>query len=156
MIVFCLPLLLAWTPSACPSPQASQTIAEGTFVVTLTPLTDDGPIRDEKLGRMALEKVFKGDLEGESKGMMLTAVTATPGSAGYVAIEKVTARLADRSGSFVLQHSGTMHAGSQSLEITVVPGSGAGGLEGITGSMTITIEDGTHYYSFTYGFDTEK
>ena len=39
---------------------------------------------------------------------MLGFRSATEGSAGYVAMEKVTAKLGGRSDSFVLQHVGTM------------------------------------------------
>src|SRR5216683_2062335 len=46
------------------------------------------------------------------------------GSAGYVAMERVTGALHGRSGSFVLQHSATMNRGAPQLSITVVPDSG--------------------------------
>ena len=61
---------------------------------------------------------------------MLTAVGAVKGSAGYVAIEKVTGKLRGRSGSFVLQHTGTMTRGAPQLSITVVPDSGTDDLRG--------------------------
>jgi hypothetical protein len=72
------------------------------------------------------------------------------GSAGYVAIERVTATLAGRSGSFVLQHSGSMDRGAQRLSITVVADSGTGGLAGISGELRITITGGKHFYEFEY------
>jgi hypothetical protein len=81
---------------------------------------------------------------------MLTALTAVQGSAGYVAIERVSGRLGGRTGTFVLQHSGTMTRGEQQLSITVVPDSGTGQLAGLTGKMSITIADGKHSYDFEY------
>jgi hypothetical protein len=72
------------------------------------------------------------------------------GSAGYVAMERVTGTLAGRSGSFAIQHHGIMDRGAPSLSITVVPDSGAGELAGITGRMGITIEEGKHFYDFEY------
>ena len=54
------------------------------------------------------------------------------GSAGYVAIEKVTGTLNGRRGSFYLQHSGTMTRGAGELTITVIPDSGTDELEGLT------------------------
>ncbi|HXM60166.1 MAG TPA: DUF3224 domain-containing protein [Terriglobales bacterium] len=102
------------------------------------------------LGRMSGEKQFHGDLEGTSKGQMLTATTDVKGSAGYVAIERVTGTLHGRSGSFVLQHSGTLTKGAAQQSITVVPDSGTGQLVGIAGKMTITIADGKHSYDFEY------
>jgi len=99
---------------------------------------------------MSIDKQFHGDLEATSKGEMLSAMTDTKGSAGYVAIERVTGKLQGRSGSFVLQHTGTMTRGEPQLTITVVPDSGSGQLVGLTGKMTIKITDGKHFYDFEY------
>jgi len=124
--------------------------AKGTFEVT--PKTQPANLEPlpSPLGRMALEKKFTGDLEAASHVEMLTAMTAVKGSAGYVAIEQVTGTLQGRTGSFVLQHSGTMQAGSQQLSVTVVPDSGTGQLTALEGKMTIRIENGKHFYEFTY------
>jgi hypothetical protein len=103
-----------------------------------------------QLGRMLLEKQFFGDLAGTGRGEMLTAMTATQGSAGYVAIERVTGTLHGRKGSFVFQHSGTMDRGKQQLSITVVPDSGFDELAGITGNCKIDVVDGKHFYEFEY------
>jgi hypothetical protein len=122
--------------------------ATGTFEVKVIPQSDDKS--DASLGRMSLEKQIHGDLEGTSKGQMLTAATDVKGSAGYVAIERITGTLKGRSGSFVLQHIGTMTRGIPSMTITVVPDSGTGQLAGLTGTMKITITDGKHSYDFDY------
>jgi hypothetical protein len=126
-------------------------IARGRFEVKMTP-QGGGEEQAEgvKLGRLMLEKVFHGDLEATSQGQMLTAVTDTPGSAGYVAIERVTGTLQGRAGSFVFQHSGTMDHGAQQLSITVVPSSGGGELTGLVGRFALRIEDGQHFYEFHY------
>ncbi len=81
---------------------------------------------------------------------MLTAVTSTKGSAGYVAIERVTGTLHGRTGSLVFQHSGTMNRGAQELSITVVPDSGTEEFTGISGRFTINVVDGVHHYEFEY------
>jgi hypothetical protein len=99
---------------------------------------------------MSIDKQFHGDLEATSKGQMLAAVTSVKGSAGYVAIEQVTGSLRGRSGTFVLQHSGTMTRGAPQQIVSVVPDSGTGELVGLTGTMTITIADGKHSYDFEY------
>lgn len=140
------------TPQERPDPQEIVTMsrAEGTFEVQLTPQEEGAGEPGGAPGRMALEKTFEGDLEGTSRGQMLTAMTTTPGSAGYVAIEQITGQLAGRAGTFVLQHSGTMTEGQQQLSIEVVPRSGTGDLEGLTGTMEIRIEDGQHFYVFDY------
>lgn len=124
------------------------THARGTFDVKVTPAPGDD--KDAVPGRFLLEKQIHGDLEGTSKGQMLTAGDFAKGSAGYVAIEQITATLAGRTGSFALQHSGTLNHGAQELNIKVVPGSGTGQLEGIAGTMTIEIKDGKHSYDFEY------
>ncbi|MSP12250.1 MAG: DUF3224 domain-containing protein [Chloroflexi bacterium] len=128
--------------------------ASGTFEVQLNPQGQDDKAQDATLGRLSIDKQFHGDLEGTSKGQMLTAGTDVEGSAGYVAIERVSGTLHGRSGAFALQHSGTMTRGAPQLAITVVPDSGTGQLVGLAGQMAILISDGKHGYDFEYTFST--
>jgi hypothetical protein len=130
------------------------THASGTFEVKMTPQAPDADAGDAPVGRMILDKQFHGDLEATSKGQMLAAGTEVQGSAGYVAMERITGTLAGRGGTFVLQHTGTMNRGTPSLSITVVPDSGTGGLIGLAGSMTIDRADGKHSYGFEYTLET--
>src|SRR5713226_9568748 len=111
------------------------TRASGTFEVKLSPQGTDDKSGDATIGRMSIDKQFHGDLEATSKGEMLNAVTSVKGSAGYVAMERVSGTLHGRSGAFVLQHSGTMTRSALELTITVVPDSGTGQLVGLTGRM---------------------
>jgi hypothetical protein len=129
---------------------AMTTHARGTFEVKLNPLPADEASRDPALGRMSIDKQFHGDLDGTSKGQMLSAGTEVRESAGYVAIERVTGTLQGRRGTFVLQHSGLMARGVPQLTITVVPDSGTGQLVGLAGTMGITIANGKHSYDFEY------
>jgi hypothetical protein len=124
--------------------------ARGPFSVDVKPQADAVDVPGSVIGRMSIDKKFHGDLDAKSIGQMMTAMTDVDGSAGYVAIEWVTGKLGGRSGSFALQHSGTMARGAQKLDIVVVPDSGSGELTGITGSMKIIIEDGDHSYDFEY------
>jgi hypothetical protein len=128
---------------------AVTTRASGTFEVKLNPLETSSP-QDANFGRLSMDKQYHGDLEGTGKGEMLSTGTAVQGSAGYVAMERVAGTLHGRSGSFALQHSGTMTRGAPSLTITVVPDSGTGELAGITGTLLIHIADGKHSYDFDY------
>jgi hypothetical protein len=121
--------------------------ASGTFEVKLTPQTDGA---DATLGRMTIDKQFHGDLEGTSKGQMLTGMSEVKGSGAYVAIEKVTGTLKGRSGTFILQHTGTMNRGAPELKVTVVPDSGTGQLTGLAGNFKIIIAEGKHSYEFEY------
>ena len=131
-------------------------IAHGTFEVKLTPQTSDRQPEDAALGRMWLDKEFHGNLEAASHGQMLTAMTDVKGSAGYVAIERVRGTLGGRTGSFILQHAGTMTRGAPSLTITVVPDSGTEELAGLSGQMTIVITDGKHSYALEYALDAAQ
>lgn len=124
--------------------------AKGEFNVTLAPQALADTEADPSMGRLSLDKRFRGDLDSSSKGEMLSARSSVQGSAGYVAIERVTGSLHGRSGSFVLQHSGTMDRGAPSLSVSVVPDSGSDELTGLTGAMQIDIRDGAHYYTFEY------
>jgi hypothetical protein len=129
--------------------------AAGAFDVKVVPQKPDTQIaRAASLGRLTIDKRFHGDLEGISKGEMLATQTETPGSAGYVALERVTGKLNGRTGTFVLQHSATMSRGKPTSTICVVPDSGTGELQGLTGKMTITVAaDGGHTYEFDYKID---
>lgn len=125
--------------------------AVGTFEVKVTPAPASDASGDAALGRMLLHKQFHGDLEGTSKGQMLTAGTGVKGSGAYVAIEKVSGTLKGRKGTFILQHSGTMiRGGVAQLNVTVVQDSGTDQLAGLVGTMTIKIENGKHSYDFAY------
>jgi hypothetical protein len=127
------------------------THAAGPFDVKLTPQDDK---LDPTLGRMTIDKQYHGDLEATSKGQMLTASTDVKGSAGYVAIERVTGTLrtakGPRTGSFTLQHNATLTRGAPALSIIVVPDSGTAELVGLSGKMNIIISEAKHSYDFEY------
>ena len=124
--------------------------AKGEFDVTLVPRPPEDKTEGPALGRMSLDKQYRGDLAATSKGEMLTASTAIQGSAGYVAIERVTGALGGRTGSFVLQHSGTVNRGEPRLTIRIVPDSGTAELTGLAGTMTIEVTGGKHFYEIEY------
>lgn len=120
--------------------------AAGEFEVKMTPSSaPDAPV-----GAFALDKSYHGDLEAKGIGQMLAVRTAVDGSAGYVAMEKVTGTLAGKSGSFVLQHNATMTRGTPNLSIVVVPDSGTDALSGLAGTMDIEIAGGKHFYRLHY------
>jgi len=124
--------------------------AKGTFKVQMKPVGEPDSLSGVSTGRMSLDKQFEGDWMATGKGEMLTALTPEEGSAGYVAIERVTGTLHGRSGSLVLQHSGLMTKGAQQLTIRIVPGSGTEHLSGIQGDFKLTIEQGKHFYELVY------
>jgi len=133
--------------------------ATGPFDVKVTPQPADDYADGTALGRLTLDKSFHGDLEATSRGQMLTGMSSVKGSAGYVAIERVTGTLGGKRGSFILQHTGTMDRGAPQLVITVVPDSGTDDLVGLRGTMTIDVAaGGAHSYDFDYtlGDDTTR
>jgi hypothetical protein len=133
-----------------PRSSTMTTRASGTFDVTANPQPPYETAEGIALGRISIRKTFHGDLQGTSTVEMLSAMTPVKGSAGYVAIERVVGALQGRSGSFVLQHTGTMARGEQSLTVAVVPDSGTGALTGLAGRMGIEIVGGKHLYTFDY------
>ena len=121
--------------------------AKGNFDVDLQPLPTDG--LPDGIGRMSIDKRFAGDLNGTSRGEMMTGAGTAAGSAGYVAMERVTGTVEGRSGAFLLQHFGTMRRGEGDLTVVVVPDSATGELQGLSGAMTIDAAAG-HAYVFDY------
>jgi hypothetical protein len=102
------------------------------------------------LGRIHIERSFQGDLEGEATAELLTA-TAEDRTAVYLALDRISGRLEGREGSFVLQHRGVLSADGAEIDGSIVPGSGTGELEGITGQGAITVDDdGTHRLTLEY------
>ena len=124
--------------------------ARGEFDVSMKPLAFEGADPEFMLGRMSIDKQISGDLTASTVGQMLSAMTGTDGSAGYVAMERVAGVLDGRRGTFVLQHTGTMKRGAPSLVVTVVPDSGTDELVGLQGEFKINVEEGRHSYEFTY------
>lgn len=122
--------------------------ARGDFDVKTIPQAGDDPA--VAIGRMVLDKHYHGDLDATGKGQMLAVRTGVENSAGYVAMERVSGTLLGRAGTFALQHSGVMDRGEQELVISVVPDSGTGELEGLTGTMRIIIANGKHSYDFEF------
>jgi hypothetical protein len=158
VVVFLVSLLAAAVPQTPPTPPtpkpmtatapASTTIS-GAFDVTMTPQRTVNEAA--QISRFTLDKTYHGDLEGTAAGEMLAVMTGEKGSAGYTAIERVTATLAGRKGTFALQHSATMSRGTPNLTIVVIPDSATDGLTGLAGTMQIRIEPGgKHFYDFTY------
>ncbi|HVS74815.1 MAG TPA: DUF3224 domain-containing protein [Candidatus Acidoferrales bacterium] len=156
---FCLILGIGTSMQTQTHPQVSSatqkgvlvtTHASGTFEVKVLPQADE-QATEAPFGRLTVDKQFHGDLEGTGKGQMLAFGTGAKGSTGaYVALEKVSGTLKGRSGTFVLQHSGTMTRGAMQFNITVVPDSATGQLTGLAGKMNIIITDGKHSYDFDY------
>ena len=124
--------------------------AKGEFEVrrSMEPACDMGD--GVEAGHFRFDKQFSGPLQATSVVHMLAVGTDVPGSAAYVAIERVAGTLDGRAGTFFLQHNGVMNRGAATLLLTIVPDSGTGGLQGISGRMGIDIAEGRHFYTLDY------
>ncbi|ENZ81653.1 MULTISPECIES: DUF3224 domain-containing protein [Caulobacter] len=123
--------------------------AKGSFDVSTKPVEQDKG-DGSTLGRFSLDKTYHGALEASGRGQMLTVGTEIPGSAVYVATERVVGNLDGKAGSFALVHRGSMRGKDLSLIIDIVPDSGSGALKGIAGRLAITVVDGKHQYDLEY------
>lgn len=125
------------------------TILSATFTVDLTP----AEILPGAADRFDLAKTWAGDLEGTSRGVMLTAGDPASGSASYIATELFEGILDGRRGTITLQQLGTMSGGDPDLRYLIAPGSGTGDLAGLTGALTIGAIDeaGVHQVSIQLG-----
>jgi hypothetical protein len=105
-------------------------------------------------GHYRFDKRFQGDLDASSVVHMLAVGTEVPGSAAYVAVERLSGSLQGRGGSFFLQHNGVMNRGAATLSLSIVPDSGTDELVGISGRMAIDITDGKHFYTLDFSLPT--
>ena len=119
--------------------------ANGTFEVDLTPQEDTG----FPAGRMLIQKTYLGDIKGTGTGQMISKRTEN-GAAVYYAIEELSGSVKGKTGEFTLVHKGHMSKKTQSLEVTILEGSGSGELQGISGSMLIIQDANGHRYEMKF------
>ena len=85
-----------------------------------------------RLSRVSATKSYEGDVAGAGTVEYLMMYRGD-GSATFIGLERVVGSLAGRSGSFVFQHTGTFENGIAKVALSVVPGSGTEGLDGLEG-----------------------
>ena len=125
--------------------------ATGTFEVKVKPAESSEIGKEAGLGRMTIDKVWSGAIQGTSKGEMTSS--AVDGAMAYVALEKMTVRVDGHDGTFYFVHRATMMAKDPStavLDVSVMPNSGTGDLKGIDGKLAIIIDKSGHSYDFEY------
>jgi Protein of unknown function (DUF3224) len=121
------------------------------------PVPYDEPADGPALVRIHVVERFSGDIEAEGVAEFLQ-VSGAVDSASFVGLERVSGRLGERSGTFVLQDVGTLEGTTVSGTWFVVPGSGTGELEGLRGEGGFTAQLGegaevTLDYEFERGVD---
>jgi hypothetical protein len=117
------------------------------------PVPYEEPAAGPALSRIHVEESFSGDIEADGVVEFLQAAQPD-GTASFVGIERVTGTIAGRSGTFLLQDSGTVAGGIVSGDWFVVPGSGTGDLTGLrgTGGFRANLGEGAEI-TLDYYFD---
>ena len=130
---------------------------EGTFTVeSFTPVArDPAPIEVSTaapVGVAVMEKRFSGEVQGRSATIFTAAFDQGTGVGTYLAMESFEGALGGAQGAFNFTHSATTTGADRAAEhFVVVPGSGIGGLAGITGAGGMAVDDdGTHRIWFDY------
>jgi Protein of unknown function (DUF3224) len=106
-----------------------------------------------KLTHATVTQDYQGDIQGEGTLDYLMIYT-TESAASFVGLERVVGRIGDRSGTFVIQHTGTFADGVASANYSVVPGSGTGDLKGLRGEGSYsTGHVQPHPFALDYSFE---
>jgi hypothetical protein len=106
-----------------------------------------------KLTLASVRYALDGDIQGEGEVRWLMAYRAD-GSAHYTGIQHLTGSVGGREGGVVLRTTGDFDGAVAAGTWEIVPGSGTGGLAGITGSGTSRAPSGeTPTYELDYQLD---
>jgi hypothetical protein len=97
-----------------------------------------------KMTRATVTKTFTGDIEGEGQ-VEYVMMYRPDGSATFVGLERITGRIGEKSGSFVLERSGVFESGQAKESFSVVPGSATGDLRGLLGEGTSSVGHASDY-----------
>jgi hypothetical protein len=109
-----------------------------------------------KMTRASVTKTFTGDIAGDSQVEYLM-IYRSDGTATFVGLERITGRIGNRTGSFVLQRTGAFEGGQAKESYSVVPGSATGDLRGLVGEGTSSVGHGMeHPFVLTYDFSSDS
>lgn len=120
-------------------------LAKGYFDVTLTAQED----LEAPAGRMLIEKTYHGEMTGTGRGQMISKRTED-GLSLYFAIEEFQGQINGKTGGVTFVHKGVMDKQSEALKIEILGGSATGELKGMTGEMSLNIDDGRHFYVLNF------
>ena len=84
------------------------------------------------ISEVQVTEEFAGDLIGVGS-VRFIMVNEPEGAAHFTGMERFLGKVGERSGSFILQTSGTLKDGVLKSTWSIIPGSGAEALEGIRG-----------------------
>jgi len=108
--------------------------AAGTFEVTAWDEKSYLEMADgRKLTRASVKQRFSGDIEGDGSVEWLMFYRED-GTAAFVGMQHVAGKIGSRSGSFVLETSGSYDGQTARASWSIIIGSGTDGLRGLRGS----------------------
>lgn len=111
-------------------------------------------VTGEKLTLAVVSYGYAGDIQGKSEFQYLMVYRAD-GTGNYVGLERVEGVLGGRSGSFVLQHSGTFDAQGVRGNAFVVPSSGTGDLKALRAEGRIDLSGHRDAYPLDLEYEFE-
>lgn len=128
--------------------------ASATFTTSDFEVTDFVPDVTTALptGHLRMRKVYSGEVAGRSVTQFTSAFDQASGVGTYVALESFEGAVEGRTGSFNFVHAASTSGQDRADEYgLIVRGSGTGALVGISGTVSLTIDDeGTHHMTFDY------
>jgi hypothetical protein len=125
--------------------------ANARFAITRWDETPYSEGQDQpRLTRASVTKTYTGDIEGEGQVEYLMMYRGD-GSATFVGLERIVGRIGGKTGSFVLQRTGTFESGQAKESYSVVEGSATGELEGLQGDGSSSVGHGMeHPFTLSY------
>ena len=111
-------------------------------------------IKGAKTTRATVRTVYKGDIEGEGQREYLM-VYREDESGNAIGLERIVGKVADKSGSFVIQSSSTFVGHSTRGTWFIVPGSGTDELKGLRGEGEMNLEGQKEDWPVTFEYSFE-
>jgi hypothetical protein len=99
---------------------------------------------EPKLTKASVTKTYTGDIEGEGQVEYLM-VYREDGTATFVGLEQIHARIGGKTGTFVLQRTGVFEDGEAKESYHVIRGSATGELTGLTGGGSSAVGHGMEH-----------
>ena len=105
---------------------------------------------EPKLTRASVKKTYTGDIDGDGQVEYLM-MYRSDASATFVGLERISARIGGKTGTFVLQRTGVFEGGLAKESYSIIPGSGSGELQGLTGEGSSAVGHGMeHPFTINY------
>ena len=128
-------------------------IAHGTFDVTAFVPTGVTPsvVGALPVGVATIDKTFEGDVVGTSVAVFTSAFDQASGVGTYTALESFSGSLNGAAGSFSFVHTASTSGSDRANEFfLIIPSSGTGALQGISGSGLLAVVGDSHTIMFDY------